>query len=386
MKLPLVAIKAASFLAAVFSCTACMIPIAKFAFVINHAIDIRKDALKSSFMPSLVGREPSQPRSIIAGSSVLRMSAAKVPSAESKVFILGLGFSQFLLAKYLATHVPGGGLPSVVMSDISRAEGVRNWLASEVSSGAATIVTNGEGEWEAEAANCTSIVVCPEAADIPGRTILALLQKMPRVKRVVVVNPAGTTTGETMKVEGNWLFNKIMMAGGKRVGEAGDNMEFAKSCEEAVASATEKELIDDYVIIHRGKLNGGGLDNGYGLGDDYYKICGSVPEEVLCKSYDCGRVATVVAAGDVMDVSLKKRIDKKDYATEEEADEASFWEEIRDKTHRLALASAVTAALTVERPPSRFTVLCGRAEVPESLGNVQSKLLELVGSKEKKSD
>ena len=77
-------------------------------------------------------------------------------------------------------------------------QGIRtNWVPSPT----ATIVTNGEGEWESTASSCSALVVCPEAADIPGSTVTALLSRMDRCERIVVVSPAGTVTGEPIKNE-----------------------------------------------------------------------------------------------------------------------------------------------------------------------------------------
>ena len=91
------------------------------------------------------------------------------------------------------------------MADMAKSEGLRsNWCPPP-----AVVVTNGQGEWESEAAQCTSLVVCPEASDIPGKTVTALLSKMPLCKKVVVVSPAGTTTGRPVEEkEDNWLFNR----------------------------------------------------------------------------------------------------------------------------------------------------------------------------------
>lgn len=65
----------------------------------------------------------------------------------------------------------------------------------------ATIVTNGEGEWESAASSCSALVVCPEAADIPGSTVAAILGRMDGCERAVVVSPAGTVTGKPIKNE-----------------------------------------------------------------------------------------------------------------------------------------------------------------------------------------
>ena len=60
----------------------------------------------------------------------------------------------------------------------------------------------------------------------------ALLSKMPGCERVVVLSPAGTTTGRPIKnVEESWLFNRMKILGGKRVGAAADDMEKANEVE-----------------------------------------------------------------------------------------------------------------------------------------------------------
>lgn len=119
-----------------------------------------------------------------------------------RTFLLGTGFLQFLVSTDLiktSTSTP------VLMADMAKSEGLRsNWCPPP-----AVVVTNGQGEWESEAAQCTSLVVCPEASDIPGKTVTALLSKMPLCKKVVVVSPAGTTTGRPVEEkEDNWLFNR----------------------------------------------------------------------------------------------------------------------------------------------------------------------------------
>jgi len=300
-------------------------------------------------------------------------AADVISDGPPRALVLGLGFAQFLVVRTLARE----GVSSVVMSDAKRAAYVGNWMPDHIASGAAAVVTNGEGEWEDAASKCTTLVVCPEAADVPGRTVTALLRKMPRCSRLVVVNPAGTTTGVSKEKEGNWLFNNIMMAGGKRVGMAGDNMEYAKSCEEAAIAAVSENLIKDYVIIHRGKLYGGGFGEGWvGLGEDYFRVCGSVPDEVLERTYDTGRVATKILSGDGIDVSPKKKIDMKS----EGGAETAFLEEVKDKTHRVALAGSVAAAVTLEDPPSRFSVIISRGGMPTPIEDVRTELSRIAAA------
>ena len=126
--------------------------------------------------------------------------AAQTTQDDSRVFLLGAGFTQFLLAQQLGRS----GIQSVAMTDVATIDSLRqNWITTKL----CTLVTNGETEWEDEAATCTSLVVCPEVANIPGRTVRALMSQMPLVNRIVVLTPAGTTRPESTKPaqSNNWL-------------------------------------------------------------------------------------------------------------------------------------------------------------------------------------
>lgn len=280
-------------------------------------------------------------------------------------FVLGTGFLQFAVNKELADN----GVASVVMTDKAKREGVvLNWCPPP-----AIVVTNGEGEWEEEAKSCTSLIVSPEASDIPGRTVEALLSKMPNVKRVVVVSPAGTSTGETLsgkEKEDNWLFNRMMILGGKRVGSAGDNIEYAKSVEDVVKKAAREGGISEAVIIHRGILKGGGGDDC--LGDQYYKVCGSEPEEILERTYDNARKGVKIVNGDGIDVS--SRVVIKGDKDDEEVSAKNLREEVKNKTSRISLSLAIVAALKMKNPPSEFSVLCDFSEEKPSLASVADKI------------
>lgn len=152
----------------------------------------------------------------------------------------------------------------------------------------AEIVTNGQSEWEPSASLCTSLLITPEASDIPGQTLTSLLSQMPLCTRVVLLNPAGVTKGKGVEEkDDNWILNRMMILGGKRVGAAGDDLEKAKSCEDAILKAKSDGVIDEAIIIYRGILKGGGGDDG--LGDIYYKVCGSEPEEIVERTYDNAR-------------------------------------------------------------------------------------------------
>mmetsp|Transcript_32695 Transcript_32695/g.46467 ORF Transcript_32695/g.46467 Transcript_32695/m.46467 type:complete len:339 (+) Transcript_32695:45-1061(+) len=292
------------------------------------------------------------------------LRATQSPDNENdKVFCLGVGFLQFLVVQQLSLK----GLKTVAMTDVQRVESMREvWVTSPL----CTLVTNGETEWEEEAGKCTSMVICPEVANIPGKTVRALLNRMPNVNRIVVLNPPGTTKPEEEKKEENF-FSSLFKPKGPSATD--DFMEYAKSVEEAVSDCVKNGEIDEAVIVHRGKLNGGGGE--FGLGDNFYKVCGSEPEEVLQKYYDQGRLGTTILPGDSMDTSpkMKKRV-AKEGEDEEEIAKLNVLEEIRDKTHRLSLANAVVSVLTMDDPPERFTVVCTLDDVPMPLDEVTDNI------------
>ena len=95
----------------------------------------------------------------------------------------------------------------------------------------------------------------------------------------------------------------MKILGGKRVGAAADDMSKAVSVESALSSAVSEGLVRRGVIIHRGVLKGGG--GPAGLGDAYYKVCGSEPEEVLERTYDNARRGLRVVPGDGIDAGEK---------------------------------------------------------------------------------
>mgnify|MGYP000008528275 CR=1 FL=1 len=289
-------------------------------------------------------------------STFLQCAASnEVSISTPPTFTLGTGFTQFLLSQTLAK----AGRPSILMTSMAKKNGVReNWLppSDSVLGKRITVVTNGEGEWEKESIDCGSFVLCNESADIPGKTLRALLDQMPSVKRIVIVSPSGTVDEESKikNREDNWLFNRMMIMGGKRVGAFSDNYEHARDCERAAIDVVGKENV---VVIHRGKLVGGGdVVNDSGLGEQFYKTCGSEPEVVLEKCYDVGRLGARLEAGDVIRSYCG---DKEDRTVELE---------IQDKTHRSNLVSAIIAGITLPEGTSangdvrRFSLSCEMGE------------------------
>ena len=143
---------------------------------------------------------PSTPSTVASPSSL--WMAAQSTDSDSCVFLLGTGFTQFLVVQRLAR----AGIKSVAMTDVATIESVQqNWITTDL----CKVVTNGRTEWEDAAESCTSLVICPEVANIPGRTVQALMSKMPNVNRIVVLTPAGTTHSDDEKNGGNdgenWL-------------------------------------------------------------------------------------------------------------------------------------------------------------------------------------
>ncbi len=302
-------------------------------------------------------------------STTTALSAVQKPGS-SKAFLLGVGFTQFLVSKELNA----AGITTVLMCDAAKKQGmVDNWTPPP-----AKCVTNGQGEWEDEAKDCTCLVVCPEASDIPGRTVSALLSRMPNAKRLVILSPTGTSSKQTVKKEDNWLFNRMMILGGKRVGAAGDNMEYARELEDVAREAESSGRVDEAIIVHRGVLRGGGGgDSGdYGLGDLYYKVCGSEPEEVVERTFDKARLGCKIVLGDSIDAGEKKILKGDDETTIL----ANLSEELKDKTHRTTLAKSIVACLTIPDPPREIGVLCDLSESLPTLEEVQATVKSTVGA------
>ncbi|GMI07509.1 hypothetical protein TrRE_jg3492 [Triparma retinervis] len=318
--------------------------------LILHAI-LASFALVSSWTVRSIPKNFLAPRfcqQILSATSDATSEA--LDSSPERTFLLGTGFLQFVVSNDL---IKTGTSTPVLMTDVAKSEGVRsNWCPPP-----AVVVTNGEGEWEAEASKCTALVVCPEASDIPGKTISALLSKMPLCRRVVVVSPAGTTTGEPVgEKEDNWLFNRMMILGGKRVGAAGDKLDYARAVEEAAREAERDGVVRESVVVHRGMMKGGGGEDG--LGEKYYKVCGSEPEEILERTYDSARKGCIVIPGDGIDVTPKSIV-------KGEGDDVAMKnlkEELKNKTSRLSLSAAIVGALRMENPPREFSVLCDLKE------------------------
>lgn len=150
-------------------------------------------------------------------------------------------------------------------------------------------------------------------------------------------------------------------------------MEYAKSVEEVLLESKQNGEVDEVVFLHRGKLNGGGGE--FGLGNDFYKVCGSEPEEVLQKCYDQGRLGTVVLPGDTVDTSPKReKLVAKEGDDEEEIGQKNVLEEIRDKSHRLSVANAAVVALTMDDPVERFSVICALGETPMPLDKLKDAI------------
>ncbi|GMH58615.1 hypothetical protein TrST_g7216 [Triparma strigata] len=180
---------------------------------------------------------------------------------------------------------------------------------------------------------------------------------MPRCTRVVLLSPAGSTTGNgVVEKDDNWILNRMMILGGKRVGAAGDDMEKAKSCEEAVEEAKRGGRIEEGIVVHRGILRGGG--GGDGLGDLYYKVCGSEPEEIVERTFDNARKGVKILLGDSIDVSLKK----KEKGDSDSVRAMNLKEEMKNKTSRLTLAKVIVQSLFVEEPEERYSVLADFSE------------------------
>ena len=156
----------------------------------------------------------------------------------------------------------------------------------------------------------------------------------------------------------------MKILGGKRVGAAADDMSKALSVEAALTSAVASGRVQKGVIIHRGVLKGGGGPSG--LGDAYYKVCGSEPEEIVERTYDNARKGLTVLPGDGIYVGekVKEKGDGPDVVLR------NLKEELKDKTSRLSLSTAIAAAVLLPEPPERVSVLCGLSEEDVALEEV----------------
>ncbi|GMH81351.1 hypothetical protein TrST_g1938 [Triparma strigata] len=153
---------------------------------------------------------------------------------------------------------------------------------------------------------------------------------MPKCTRVVLLSPAGSTTGNgVVEKDDNWILNRMMILGGRRIGAAGDDMKKAKSCEEAD-----------------------------GLGDLYYKVCGSEPEEIVERTFDNARKGVKILLGDSIDVSLKN----KEKGDSDSVRASNLKEEMKNKTSRLTLAKVIVQSLYVKEPEERYSVLADFSE------------------------
>ena len=274
-----------------------------------------------------------------------------ISNFPSPVFLLGTGYTQFLVARELAKN----NVASVVMASKEKRQGiVDNWLSR---SSLIKVVTNGEGEYEQESKGCRSIVVCPETSDIPGSTLKAIHSKMDDVRKIVVISPQGTQTSENRVVAEDFgLLNGIMTLGGRRVGRNGENFDFAISMEEMA------QELGDTVILHRGRLVGGGnVPDDMGFGDLFYKTAGSEPDVIVEKVYDSSRLGINLTPGDSI-LSYPKG--KRSTATEEMA----------DKTHRVCLVQCILGALNSATTTPRCSVTAALGEVPLTFSKVDSLL------------
>ena len=107
------------------------------------------------------------------------------------------------------------------------------------------------------------------------------------------------------------------------------SVSLARPSQAALKEAVDSGTVGTGVVIHRGVLKGGGGPDG--LGDVYYKVCGSEPEEIVERTYDNARKGVTLLPGDGIDVSGKV-VEK---GEGEDVAMRNLAEELKDKTVRV---------------------------------------------------